>query len=64
MFVGKDCGTPLQLANGYIPSFVSNTTFEAVVEYVCNRGYNMVGRNQSRCGELGTWSTLPLCHSK
>ena len=52
-----DPGTPL---NGNRQ--LNLTTFGSTVEYSCNDGYELVGRQQRRCGGSGRWAgSLPVC---
>ena len=52
-----DPGTPL---NG--KRQLNITTFGSIVEFSCNNGYELVGRQQRTCGSTGQWSgSVPVC---
>ena len=67
-YVEKDCGTPpIDIENGHLSRSLQlyNTTYNSDIHYVCyNNSYVMVGSDTVRCTEDGTWSELPICHSK
>ncbi|XP_052242137.1 sushi, von Willebrand factor type A, EGF and pentraxin domain-containing protein 1-like isoform X2 [Dreissena polymorpha] len=51
-----DCGTPAMLANG--DRTYLNTTVNSTTEYICNTGYDLIGKGNINCNETGTWSIL------
>lgn len=58
-----DCGTPKALPNGTATG--TATTYNSVVTYACNAGYNFSGSTSSTCQASGMWSgTAPSCSIK
>ena len=55
-----DCDDPGTSLNGNRQ--VNATTFGSTVDYSCNDGYELVGRQQRTCRSTGRWSgSLPVC---
>ena len=59
-----DCGEPVSIPNGEISS-VTGTGYGAIVEFSCNYGYRMRGRNHQICTYDSVWSgESPKCQCK
>uniref|UniRef100_A0A8C9VI63 Gamma-aminobutyric acid type B receptor subunit 1 n=1 Tax=Scleropages formosus TaxID=113540 RepID=A0A8C9VI63_SCLFO len=54
------------LENGYVVSWTPGLPAEGtVLQYSCQVGFRMVGRNSTVCTKLGKWdSPKPVCHCK
>ena len=58
-----DCGDPGTPTNGQ--RTLTTTTYNSVVYYTCNTGYNRQGSNRRTCLANGQWSgSLPRCNRK
>lgn len=62
--IAVDCGLPDPPdPNG--SKTVTNTTFNGRVKYACNKGFNLVGRQEAICQANGRWSSdAPACKRK
>ncbi|XP_053408488.1 sushi, von Willebrand factor type A, EGF and pentraxin domain-containing protein 1-like [Mercenaria mercenaria] len=54
----RDCGKPPK-APAIGTSTNNGTTYQAVVSYICNEGFDLIGNASAVCQENGTWSTGP-----
>lgn len=58
------CEPPPQISNGKYASNVNDTSFGAIVEYFCLRGYALNGAKRITCLSSGQWdSPAPVCKS-
>ncbi|XP_071964677.1 CUB and sushi domain-containing protein 3-like isoform X2 [Antedon mediterranea] len=55
-----DCGDPGLPANGFRSGLT--TTYNSVVSYICNTGYDIIGEQIITCQSDGTWTdNVPTC---
>ncbi|XP_019369294.1 PREDICTED: complement component receptor 1-like protein [Gavialis gangeticus] len=61
----KSCGTPEEPSNGRI--IVTDAFLGSAVNYSCNEGYRLIGKDQRRCeisGKTVRWSgDVPICQN-
>ena len=66
MFVsaGDSCGQPDSPTNGRVDTS-AGTSFGDVARYSCNKGYTLIGLNETTCQADGRWNgSVPTCESK
>ena len=63
LFSGVNCSAPPDITDG---SWDGGTLFGDLVSYMCNVGYDMVGKNTTQCQADGSWLpvTAPDCNSR
>ena len=61
-FLGISCGSPPALLHGRMKRWGGNFLFESIIEYECDRGYDIIGTPRRQCLGNKTWSgNVPRC---
>ena len=61
--LGNSCGYPGEPQNGKVVG--EDYSFGKLVNYTCNKGYNLIGDTQRECLLSGRWTgSVPKCQSK
>ena len=64
LFFLVDCGEIIAPTNGQV-DLTAGTTYESVVVFQCNNGYDLVGESSLECLASGSWDNVkPTCNIK